>query len=83
MRKQYILVDIGCIECGSSSNIVGVFSNKEFAEKLAYNLEEILDFHDGGQHSFEVFEKPVLNDFDYRKDSEWYKIYKKTKKEMK
>ena len=82
MKKQYILVDIGCIECGSTSTIVGVFTNKKFAERLALNLEKELDFHDGGQHCYEVFEKPRLNKFDYVRSSEFYRIYEETLKEM-
>ena len=82
MKKQYILVDIGCIECGMETNIVGIFTNKKFAERLAENLDKELDFHGGGQHSFEVFEKPTINKFNYVEDSEFYRIYQETKKEV-
>lgn len=59
--KKYILVNIGCIECGVSSNIVGVFSSKKAAEKLASQLEESHDWRESGQNSFEVFEMPKIN----------------------
>jgi hypothetical protein len=29
--QKWIVVNIGCIECGVSSNIVGVFTDKERA----------------------------------------------------
>jgi len=58
---KYILVNIGCIECGVSSNIVGVFDNKEMAEKLQSQCNEKYDWREGGQNSFEIFEMPELN----------------------
>jgi len=59
--KKYILVNIGCIECGVSSNIVGVFDNEEKANKLAKEFDEKFGWREGGQNSFEVFEMPELN----------------------
>lgn len=32
---MYIVFNIGCIECGVSSAIVGIFKKKECAEKVA------------------------------------------------
>lgn len=58
---KYILVNIGCIECGVSSNIVGVFDNKEMAEKIESQCNEKYGWREGGQNSFEVFEMPELN----------------------
>lgn len=55
---MFLLFNIGCIECGVSSNIVGVFANKESAESLAQKLSESHSWRKGGQNSFEVFELP-------------------------
>ena len=57
---RYLLVDIGCIECGSASNIVGLFPTETEAETARRTCAENLDWHDGRQHIFEVFdlEKP-------------------------
>ena len=55
---KYVVVNIGCIECGVSSNIVGVFENKEKAELIAEKCDNKFSFREGGQNSFEVFELP-------------------------
>ena len=59
MEAKYIVVDIGCIECGESSAIVGVFSDKALAEAAIADCER-LDWRDG-QHSYEMFDVPELN----------------------
>ena len=59
--KKYILVNIGCIECGVSSNIVGVFNSEEKANQLAKEFDNKFEWREGGQNSFEVFEMPLLN----------------------
>jgi len=33
MNKKWILVDIGCIECGEESKVVGLFNSKEESER--------------------------------------------------
>ncbi len=55
---MYILVNIGCIECGVSSNIVGLFTSKIQAEGLAESLSHTHNWREGGQNSFEIFELP-------------------------
>ena len=59
--KKYIVVNIGCIECGVSSNIVGVFDDKEKADAVAAICAAKYNWREGGQNSFEVFEMPELN----------------------
>lgn len=58
---KYLVFNIGCIECGVSSNIVGVFDDKEKANELANELQETHDWREGGQNNFQVFELPELN----------------------
>jgi hypothetical protein len=55
---MWILVNIGCIECGVSSAIVGVFTDEARAEALAKRLEEKMHWREGGQNQFEVFKMP-------------------------
>jgi len=55
---MWIVVNIGCIECGVSSNIVGVFSSKEKAQEIADKCDGEFSWREGGQNSFEVFEMP-------------------------
>ena len=61
---MYIVVNIGCIECGVSSNIVGIFNTEREAKIVANLCYEKLDWREGGQNAFEVFKLPevgVLN----------------------
>lgn len=60
-NKKWIVVNIGCIECGVSSDIVGVFSSKSKANKVAKDLDETHAWREGGQNSFEVFEMPQID----------------------
>jgi hypothetical protein len=58
---MWILVNIGCIECGVSSNIVGVFDNQEYANELANQFDDKFGWREGGQNSFVVFPMPEIN----------------------
>lgn len=58
---SWIVVNIGCIECGVSSNIVGVFTDKAEADALAQRLDRDMSWREGGQNSYEVFAMPPLN----------------------
>ena len=55
---MWIVVNIGCIECGVSSQIVGVFADKERADAIAAEFDEKFNWREGGQNSFEVFPMP-------------------------
>lgn len=59
---KYLVFDIGCLECGEESSIVGVFSNKKNAEKARNKAEEKQKKNWTGQHSFEIFELPDVQD---------------------
>ena len=62
---MYIVVNIGCIECGVSSNIVGVFSDENNAKAIAEQCEKDFYWREGGQNAFEVFALPepeLIND---------------------
>lgn len=47
--KIYIIVDIGCIECGEETKIVKVTQIKSEAQELATG-----SYFEGGQHSIEM-----------------------------
>ncbi len=53
---MYLVFNVGCIECGVSSNVVGIFPHKEEAETIAQTLNEKHGWREGGQNSYEVFE---------------------------
>jgi hypothetical protein len=58
--QKWVVVNIGCIECGVSSDIVGVFDNEAEADRIAKVLDDKLDWREGGQNSFEVFPLPEV-----------------------
>ena len=66
---MWIVVNIGCIECGVSSNIVGVFDDEARAKEIADKFDKDFDWRQGGQNSFEVFPMPTINEIaeEYRK----------------
>lgn len=53
--EKYIVINIGCLECGVTSDIVGVFTDKERAYEVAGKCQEKYDWREGGQNAFEVF----------------------------
>jgi hypothetical protein len=55
---MFILVNIGCLGCGVSSNIVGVFTERATAEKVAVTLNKHFHWREGGQNEFEIFPMP-------------------------
>ena len=59
---SYLLFNIGCIECGVSSNIVGVYESESEAVTFANELNASGNFtwREGGQNSYEVFEIPTM-----------------------
>lgn len=59
---NYILVNIGCIECGVSSNIVGRFSSEEAADALCAKLQKSHYWREHGQNQFDVFPEPQIDE---------------------
>jgi hypothetical protein len=55
---MYLVMNIGCIECGVSSKIVGLFSDKVRADKVAEACDEKHSWREGGQNHYEVFPLP-------------------------
>lgn len=58
---MWIVVNIGCIECGVSSDIVGVFSDEARATAIAKQFDKKYGWREGGQNSFEVFPMPEVD----------------------
>jgi len=61
---MYLAFDIGCIECGEDSAVIGVFKTRDEADKAAieYVTSDGLGWGRpewGGQHRQEVFEIEV------------------------
>ena len=61
---MWIVVNIGCIECGVSSKIVGVFSNEARASEIAAECKKTHSWRDYGQNEFGVFPLPEIDIID-------------------
>lgn len=53
---RYILINVGCIECGVSTEVVGVYNTEREAAKAQ---SEQTDWRGGGQSSAEIFKIEV------------------------
>lgn len=58
MDKGWLVVNIGCIECGVSSAIVGLFDDADKAHEVADALQKSHGWRGGGQNEYEVFPIP-------------------------
>jgi hypothetical protein len=58
---MWIVVNIGCIECGVSTQIVGVFDSEEKANAIVQDLSQRFSWREGGQNDFEAFPMPEVN----------------------
>lgn len=67
---DYIVVNIGCIECGVPSKIVGVFETEKEAKKIADILDIKANWRYGGENHFNVY--PIKKG--YWLDDEYLKI---------
>ena len=60
-NMSWIVMNIGCIECGVSSNLVAVMDSEEAADKLADHLSGTASWRHGGENHFEVYEMTKTN----------------------
>lgn len=58
--NKWVVVNIGCIECGVSSGIVGVFTDEGEAAAVAERLDKSHGWREGGQNAFDVFALPEV-----------------------
>lgn len=58
----YVAVDIGCIECGEGSNVLGLFTDKVKAQAVldAAEKEQAANWH--GEHHFGLFEQDTIQE---------------------
>lgn len=58
---KYMVFNIGCIECGVSSKVVGVFTDITQASQLTKQLHHTHGWREGGQNAFQIFILPEDN----------------------
>ena len=54
--KRYMVFNIGCIECGVDSDVVGLYDTEEEANKVAEVCQDKLHWRQSGQNHFAVFD---------------------------
>ena len=54
--KRWLVFNIGCIECGVSSNVVGLYNTEKEANEVCNKMDEELGWREGGQNAFQVFD---------------------------
>lgn len=62
---MYLVVNIGCLDCRVSSQIVGLFETEEEASEIARKCLDKYSWRECGNNNFEVFPLPpvgILND---------------------
>ena len=55
-HKSWMVFNVGCIECGVSSDVVGFYTTEEEAKRVAQACGDELNWRQQGQNSFEVFD---------------------------
>lgn len=60
-EMYYVAVDIGCIECGEESSVIGIYTNKEEALKVTAEHKKRQGEKWSGEHHFEIYEVPEIN----------------------
>ena len=53
--NKWLVFNVGCIECGVSSNVVGVYDTEGEARGIAAICRAKLHWREHGQNAFEVF----------------------------
>lgn len=53
---RYMAFDIGCIECGEPSGVIGIYDTEEEAIDAAERVREKQSENWEGQHIFRVFD---------------------------
>jgi hypothetical protein len=56
LPKHWMVFNVGCIECGVSSNVVGLYATEEEAKQIAGACEDELHWRESGQNEFVVFD---------------------------
>lgn len=59
MAKYWLAFDIGCIECGEGSSVIGVYKTEEAADAACDKEEERQKANWGGEHRMESYEIEV------------------------
>ncbi|XQY93659.1 DUF7336 domain-containing protein [Metabacillus sp. HB246100] len=70
----YVVLDLGCAECGESSNVLGVFTSEELARQATNEYKEKHRLDEDSDHEFFIYrinevDKIHHNSYDHLLDS--------------
>lgn len=65
-RGDWMVFNIGCIECGVSSAVVGRYATEDEARHVADILADTMNWREDGQNHFEVFNLSAVPDPEYQ-----------------
>lgn len=57
----FIVLDLGCAECGESSNVLGIFTSLEKAKKARDEYKELNQLDEYSDHEFFIYK---INEID-------------------
>ena len=57
----YVVLDLGCSECGESSNILGIFTSIENARKARDEYKIVNKLDDYSDHEFFIYKIDTLD----------------------
>ncbi|MCM3161395.1 hypothetical protein [Metabacillus litoralis] len=52
----YVVLDLGCAECGESSNVLGIFTSLEKAKAARDEYKELNSLDEYSDHEFFIYE---------------------------
>jgi hypothetical protein len=61
LRLYYVVLDLGCAECGESSNILGIFTSIEQAKKAVNEYKEKNRLDEYSDHEFFIYKIDQLD----------------------
>jgi hypothetical protein len=61
VEMRYLVFNIGCLECGVPSGVVGIYETSGEACVKAAKLDEVAEWRNGGQNRYEVY--PIEDGF--------------------
>lgn len=63
-RPRWLAFDIGCIECGEGSDVIGLYETEEAATAACDDARKTQGEDWNGQHHMEVFDLDAVNTSD-------------------
>lgn len=60
--RRYLALDVGCLECGETTSVVGLYDTKAEADAALHRAAEEQNKNWSGQHDFVMFDLQLILD---------------------